>query len=303
MTTLELVAYYVNLLIIQYASKPKAQATIAAQVSPVLLPTVSTQLIEYLDTPTSGSFVLSWDGISAAAIDWDDTAGDIETKLQAITGLELVTVTGDAATGFEVTFVGVYPPAVLLVLESSTIDSGAPTITETDETLLTKIQNAFNPDTAVGVQLDIIGKYVGVKRVAQGSMGPIYLDDSDFRTLIRMGVLTNSAQSDLASIQDLIFTFFNGQMRVYDYENMRMSYLLATSLGSLDLIEMFIVQGLLPRPMGVQIAAIIYAPIITTFFGFCSYEIPVPGGNTPFNTYEDYQTDWPWLDYYYSVAI
>lgn len=303
MSTLELVAYYVNLLIIQYASKSKATATIAAQATPVLLPQISTQLIAYQSTPASGSFVLSWLGESAAAISWDDDAAAIQTILRAVTGLELVVVTGDEASGFSVAFVGVNSVAALLVVESSTIDTGAPTVDETDQVLLLAIQDAFDPDTAIGNQLDVIGDYVGVKRTAQGATGPITLNDSDFRVLIKVGVLTNSAQSDLASIQDLLHTFFDTQIRVYDYQNMRMSYLIDSDLGSLDLIEMFISQGLLPRPMGVQTAAIIYAPIIDTFFGFSSYEIPPSAGITPFNDYGDYHEDWPWLLYENAVVI
>ncbi len=302
MTTLDLVAYYVNLLIIQYSSKPRAMATIAAQITPALLPTVSTQTITFSDVPVSGTYVLSWDELSTASINWNDDAATIRTKLRAILGLELVTVAGSAALGFTVTFAGVAPVAELLVVESSSLDTGSPTITETDDVLLTQIQNAFNIDDALGDQLDVLGDYVGVTRTAQTSSGPITLDDDDFRVLIRMAVLTNSAQSDLSSIQDFLFAFFNGQMRVFDYQNMRMNYMMTTDLGSIDLVEMFIAQGLLPRPMGVQLS-IIFAPDINNFFGFVSYESPVALNISPFNTYEDYQTDRPWLLYENSIAI
>lgn len=303
MNTLELVAYYVNLLIIQYASKARATATIAAQATPVLVPQVSTQLIAFQAAPASGTFVVSWEGNSSAAINWNDNAAQVQTKIQAIPGLALATVTGSAADGFTVTFVGVDYVAPLLVVETSTIDTGEPEITETDQILLLQIQDAFNPTTAIGDQLDVIGKYVGVTRTAQGVTGPITLGDDDYRTLIRLAVLTNSAQSDLATIQDLIFTFFAGQMQVFDYQNMRMSYLISTSLGSTELIQMMVSQNLLPRPMAVQVAAIIYAPVINQFFGFCTYEIPTPGGINPFNTYEVYETDWPWLLYENAIVI
>lgn len=301
-TTLDLVAYYVNLLIIQYASKAKASATIEAQATPVLLPQVSAQLIAFQSAPGSGAFVPSWDGVASAAINWNDDATTAQTKLRTITGLSLVTVTGSAAAGFQVLFVGVDYVAPLLVVDSSTIDTGTPTITETDKILLLAIQDAFNPDTAVGVQLDTIGKYVGVTRTAQGLTGPVTLSDDDFRVLIRMAVVTNSAGSDLSTIQDLLFTFFPGQMRVYDYQTMRMSYLISSALGSITLIELFVSEGLLPRPMGVQVV-IIYAPDIDNFFGFCSYENPTPTFVRPFNTYASYDTGWPWLKYENAVVI
>lgn len=302
-STRELVAYYVNLLIIQYASKPRATATIATQVAPALLPQTSTQLIEFQAPPASGTYKLEYDELLTAAIDWDADATDIQTELRTLPGLADVIVTGSAADGFVVVFEGVLTPAELLIVKDSTIDTGVPTVTETDEILMLAIQNAFDIGSAVGVQLDTLGKYVGVKRTTQGLTGPITLGDDEFRSLIRMAVLTNSAQSDLASIQDLIFTFFNGQMRVYDYQNMRMSYLISSTIGSAELIQMFVAQGLLPRPMSVQVAAIIYAPDINNFFGFCSYENPTPGDVKPFNTYEDYHTDWLWLDYQTAIVI
>lgn len=308
-TTLELIAYYVNLLIIQYASKPRAMKTIAAQAAPVLMPQVSVQTVTYQAVPGSGAFTLEWTDLegteyTSPSIAWNDNAAAIQTKLRTLAPLALVTVTGSAAAGFTVTFVGVDYVASLFVVASSTIDTGDPVIAETDQILLLAIQDAFNPDTAEGVQLDVIGQYVGVVRTAQGSTGPITLgDDDDFRTLIRMAVVTNSAQSDLATIQELIFTFFTGQMRVYDYQNMRMSYLIQSSIGSLELVEMFIAQGLLPRPMAVQVASIIYAPDIDNFFGFVSYEVPANPLITPFNTYEAYDEDAPWLLYENAVVI
>ena len=37
MTTAEIIAYYVNLLILQYAGKPKAAATVAATITPIVM--------------------------------------------------------------------------------------------------------------------------------------------------------------------------------------------------------------------------------------------------------------------------
>lgn len=131
-----------------------------------------------------------------------------------------------------------------------------------------EVQAAFNMDgTAVGVQLDVLGKYAGVVRTGQGLNGqPIVLDDADFLKFIRMAILTNSARSDLASIEQLINIYFAGQLFVFDHKEMRMSYLINSSIGSLNLISLFIAEGLLPKPMGVQLSA----PILSSnlkFFG------------------------------------
>ncbi len=301
-STRELIDYYVNLLIIQYQGKAKARATIEAQNTPMLMPQVSTQVVSFgTVAPASGTFVLSYDDVASAAINWNDSEATIQTKLRAITGLSTITVSGSPATlSFTVTFAGVDPIALLLVLESSTLNTGEPTITETDETLPLAIQNAFSLDTAVGVQLDTLGKYAGVVRIGQGFTAPIELDDDDFRSLIRMAVLTNSAGSDLYTIQSVIQTFFGDQMFVYDYQTMRLSYLVDSSIGSRDLLEMAIVQGLLPKPMAVQLSTTIYNDVIDTFFGYGTYEIPAYN-NSPYNTYQDYQEDQPFLDYGYGV--
>lgn len=132
------------------------------------------------------------------------------------------------------------------------------------------VQNAFNLTGSVGVQLDVLGKYIGVKRSGYGLSGqPITLNDADFLKLIQLALLTNSAQSDLNTIQSLLQIFFAGELFVFDYQDMRMSYFINSSIGSPDLIQLFITEGLLPKPMAVQLAA----PILNAnlkFFGMLS---------------------------------
>lgn len=153
------------------------------------------------------------------------------------------------------------------------------------------VQDAFNIDTAVGVQLDVLGKYAGVIR----SGGGITLSDADFRKLIKLAIVTNSSGSDLATIQRLLNMFFENEIFVFDHLNMRMSYYLNTSVGSQDLANLFISEGLLPRPMGVQMA-VAYAPATDTFFGFRTYTTPAIR-SSPFNTYTSYSMSSPWLSY------
>jgi hypothetical protein len=133
------------------------------------------------------------------------------------------------------------------------------------------VQNAFNMDgTAVGVQLDVLGKYAGVTRNGYGLTGqPITLNDADFFTFIKLAILTNSAGSDLGTIQNLLHIFFPGELFVFDHKEMRMSYLINSTIGSQNLVQLFITEGLLPKPMAVQLAAPIYAPALK-FFGMVS---------------------------------
>ena len=130
------------------------------------------------------------------------------------------------------------------------------------------VQNAFNMDgTAVGVQLDVLGKYAGVTRNGYSLSGlPISLSDADFFTLIKMAILTNSSGSDLNSIQSLLNIYFPNEIYVFDHKEMRMSYLINSSIGSQNLIQLFITEGLLPIPMAVQLASPIYTSNLK-FFG------------------------------------
>lgn len=158
------------------------------------------------------------------------------------------------------------------------------------------VQNAFDIETAEGVQLDIIGKYVGVSRVAYDFTGPITLDDDDFRTTIKVAIVKNGFGSSLAEIQQLIWQFFEGSILVFDFQNMRMGYFFDSAVGSEQLAEVFVRSNFLPKPMGVQLAALIYSNNIDNFFGFQTYELG-PYLVTGFNDYDDYNMNAPWLSY------
>lgn len=384
-TTLDLINYYSNLLIIQYFDKPKARETIATSTSTIIMPQESVQEISFSILPSDGQFYLSYDGNYSDAIFWDDSAATVQAKIQAIPGLATITSTGSPLDGLiTVYFAGVTPVAELLVyipapdftdsldggdafsafadefdggdafsVSSDIVDGGDAldewcplagavdggfavttygdeygggsasyeptdfldggdafascaglpvyvTVTETDEILPLAVQNGFNlivgTATAVGDQLDVLGKYVGVSRTGQGFTSQITLNDADFLQLIRMAIIKNAAGSSLSIIQDFIQQFFPGEMLVFDDQLMHMSYLISDGVGSEDLIQLFVTEGLLPKPMTVQLATVIFAPVITEFFGFRTYALPAFNAN-PFNNYTSYQIDWPWLSY------
>ena len=310
MTTQDLVNYYANLLILQYVGKPKAYATIQNLASSAIIPQTTTQTISFSGIAASGTFVLSYDGNSSAAINWNDSASTVQSKLQAISGLGSITVSGSIANELlTVTFTGVIPVALLLIEVSNSLETVGSisitlTIVETDVTLPLAVQNAFNvmgSNIAQGVQLDVIGKYVGAVRTGYVTgIGFISLDDSDFLTLIKLAIVKNTSGSSLYDIANLLFIFFPNQIYPYDNQNMQMNYLISTAAGSLTLLLLAIQEGFLPVPMAVQVATIIYAPTINNLFGFRTYELPQEN-TSPFNNYSDYQTDWPWLSYANSI--
>ncbi len=163
--------------------------------------------------------------------------------------------------------------------------------------LPTQVSNGFTIGSAVGAQLDIIGKYVGVTRTGSGLQGQtITLDDADFTTFIKLAIAQNNAGSSLGDIQAFLHTYFNGILYVFDYANMEMDYYFNSSGGSLNLAELFVTQKLLPVPMGVQLGALIYGPNLNAFFGFRTYKLPAQNVS-PFNSYQSYTTNTPWLSY------
>ena len=200
MTTNEIVAYYTNLLILQYHDKPKAKATVDAVVRPVIM-----------------------------------------------------------------------------------------------DQLPISVQDAYAIDTAVGKQLDVIAKYVGVTRSASGLGMSVTLADSDFRQLIKFAIVINNGDSTMYDIVGAFYDFFSTNIYVTDHQTMRMSFLVDNNVGSIDLIKSILIQGLIPRPMGVRTTLIYNAEIL--FFGMRTYQAPQPNAR-PFNSYATSpQPTWSWLSY------
>jgi Protein of unknown function (DUF2612) len=158
------------------------------------------------------------------------------------------------------------------------------------------LEDAFSVETAVGVQLDVLGKYVGVTRKVQTFTALVTLSDDDFRILIKVKILTNNSGSSLKDIQDLIQVYFPGTLRVFDNQDMHMDYYFSATIGSVNLAEAFVRQGLLPKPMGVELGALIYVVGIDNMFGFRTYTLPgfhISG----FNSYTSYDQTHHWLSY------
>ena len=311
LTPFEIAKYYADLLIIQYHGKPKAAAQVNAAASALIQPQVSEFTISAAQTPTAGEYYLVQNGITFGPFGPYTDNTDVQAAFQAIPGFENVEVSGTLQSSdhsYTIKFVGVTPILPPIEIADSTmldfnLDPVKMTAVQSDKVLPLAVQDGFNligDDLAVGAQLDILGKYVGITRTGPGFTGQITLNDSDFLSLIRLAISRNSLGSSLADIDDFINFYFPGNILVFDLLNMRMSYMLSTSVGSFDLIQRVIVGNLLPKPMGVGLGVIIYAPVVSDFFGFRTYEAESPS-STPFNSYEDYQTDWLWLDYTYGL--
>jgi hypothetical protein len=102
----------------------------------VILLNVAVQTLAFSGVAASGTFVLNYNAHATAAINWNDTASQIQTKLQALAGLAEVVVTGTIASeSVVVTMNGVYGAAALLSVSSNTLQTaGSASITVTPTT-------------------------------------------------------------------------------------------------------------------------------------------------------------------------
>ena len=156
--------------------------------------------------------------------------------------------------------------------------------------ILTQILYAFNVDTAVGVQLDVIGQYVGVNRNINPNGNPPYwgfenysnsgntiglrnyaqnsnttgvwetyhsaglpnsaLNDDQYRLVIQLQIILNSNNGTLASIQDLLNLLLPSFVVLTDNQDMTLTYAVSNLYTSLSID---LLKEFLPKPMGVGI--------------------------------------------------
>lgn len=83
------------------------------------------------------------------------------------------------------------------------------------------------------------------------------LSDDSYRTVLKLQALLNGSDGTLSSIVALLYTFFPGLITVTDNTDMTLTYLVVSTVPlSVDLLRTF-----LPHPMGVGINIIIINPL------------------------------------------
>lgn len=192
----------------------------------------------------------------------------------------------------------------------------------------TDVRDAFDVDTAVGEQLDIIGKYVGVDRTYNGqewgggyfsfaeyteppydplkigfsdytdfetkdgeflSYGEIitgtnFLNDNDYRNLIRLKIFLNNSNFSHKEIDEFLATNFNGDIIADSAGDMEMIFFVPST--QITFTQVVISKGLLPVPMAVGVNYLIERD--SPMFGFMTYEdATAPYGIMGFQTYDD----------------
>lgn len=93
-------------------------------------PTAEIQDLTFSEVPDTGIFRLDYDGTDTEDINFDASAGDIQTEIRLIAGLGDVTVAGDFSTGFQITMTGVVAPLLLQVTDNTLEFSATPVSTD-----------------------------------------------------------------------------------------------------------------------------------------------------------------------------
>lgn len=124
--------------------------------------------------------------------------------------------------------------------------------------LIEDVKNAYNINSdvdiplAVGVQLDIIGKYLGLERTTFTST------DEDYLFYLRFKIIQNYSNASLKEIDDLFFKFFGTSIFVKDNLDMTIQYYFVTP--DINQVSFISNNGLLPKPAAVGINQIIGIP-------------------------------------------
>lgn len=124
--------------------------------------------------------------------------------------------------------------------------------------LLLDIPEAYNLNTAIGVQLDAIGKILGLPRYN--------FDDNQYRILLNLKVITNNGGVTMKEIDDVLYEFFGKSIVCHNNQDMSLTYIVFPEYE--PLIPVFQSERLLPAPLGVGVNIIVSVDLPELIFGF-----------------------------------
>jgi len=176
-------------------------------------------------------------------------------------------------------------------------------VLEAEDILPLKVRDAYNLDAAIGKQFYTLGKYAGIQNQGFDFSGAVTLTDTQFRELLTIAYARNALKADLASIQDFIHEFFDGTIQVFDLWHMHMSFYYLEKIGDNVVAEFFIKAGMMPRPVGVAMAPLIYNYPAQVFFSFMSYDQDTTEDGSGFNDYTGGFVDGPWLSNQNAISV
>lgn len=124
--------------------------------------------------------------------------------------------------------------------------------------LMLQLQEAFNVDTAIGAQLDLIGQLVGASRYG--------LSDDEYRILIKFKIIVNNASATMESIDNAIYDTFGKAILATNNQDMTMTYIIEPFYR--NVVEAAYKLGFLPIPIGVGVNVILMVPNPDLIYGF-----------------------------------
>lgn len=181
----------------------------------------------------------------------------------------------------------------LLIIQYKTLPKASATVQAYMEALIIfelidDVNNGYDLDTAIGAQLDVLGKYIGVERTVTSfpfdrdyfgylrygetsglflgystygnvpdvqmftynSGGAFDLTDSEYRLFLQLKAKQNIAFFSLGTIDQIIFDIFGTDVSVEDLKDMKLTYTFLFADKRIGTI--LFTEDLLPRTAGVQ---------------------------------------------------
>ncbi len=154
--------------------------------------------------------------------------------------------------------------------------------------ILLDVLDAFNPETAVGKQLDILGKWIGVDRYYLGDGTTQALDDSDYKIVLNFKAIANAIDMSPSSIDNILYEFFGDDVICTTENDLRIFYLVSDQY--FDLAAILLQKKVLPKPIGVRIGGIVRNKI---WFGLSNYDTflkDIPTNVAGFSNYANFLT-------------
>lgn len=173
----------------------------------IILMKVSVWNLAFSGIAASGTFVVTYNGNSSAAINWDDSSIAIQAKIQAVPGLSQVQVTGNIINlSLNIALRGVYGAGLAVTTGSDTLATSAPaaiTIAVTNPTVGNTIGAQVSASLAIvqffGV---LINESCGTGQVIPTAdaqaLAAILLP------LLKIGFLVTNSQSDLTAVSGIV---------------------------------------------------------------------------------------------------
>lgn len=133
--------------------------------------------------------------------------------------------------------------------------------------VILQFENHYNIDTAEGVNLDLLGKQIGLSRYLPDLPE---LTDEEYRTFLKAKILVNNVTAKLwtgqeVSLQDAVQALLGEESYAIDTLTMNMHIIVPESV-SVDLLRSLKQLDLIPRPQGVGLG--FYRTPEGDYFGF-----------------------------------